>query len=539
MKYIEYAKTTFVAILAMLTNIYNALVSAFGTKGGAASPILGMHEQLRYIGENIGSKVQVIQACNDSTAFTAVLDASDLVNSVNHVTGSVAVEWDKDGVPGADVLSGIQDTIAAQDLSSFLANDYMMVASYIPDLTNVVSAHLRVGTDSANYQQWTWLKASMTAASYNLLLAKLSEATVVGNGWNQAVATYVSFVVEFAAAGNLLDAMKCDSIYIMTSEAVKQAFGSQAISNTTTCITLATDDQTRVAIGAAADAAVDGDAAGSQSAKLRGINKVLATISTAIGNIYTSITALLARVPVIQATHTSPMDGTVTYASNVTLDCAGWPFTVDTAANTCRISYLKYKPTAGSWTTLVNGAGGVSMSAAANVITVTGAGTPFAVGDLYELGLIYQDKAFVAATNEKRVVVTNDPVYTDTEDDVADTTNQAISTVNYPSADGLPMADDGKHHITLIGKLISVGLCTGEMRVQGTNDEDLTTADWITANCYDVKNDCVRNVWTLAAGATLTFWIACLDVRVKYIRVQVIIAGAATNTIIIKAVRSA
>lgn len=106
------------------------------------------------------------------------------------------------------------------------------------------------------------------------------------------------------------------------------------------------------------------------------------------------------------STHVSPVDGAVAYTSNVTVTCSGFPFTVDDA--NCVISYLLYKPTGGTWQNmLVNGQNGVSIVAAANVLTVAGAGTPFAAGDSYRVGIRYQDKGYVAVTNDSRVSVTN------------------------------------------------------------------------------------------------------------------------------------
>lgn len=105
-------------------------------------------------------------------------------------------------------------------------------------------------------------------------------------------------------------------------------------------------------------------------------------------------------------THWSSVDGTVTYTSNITLTCAGFPFTVEDA--TCTVAYILYKPLAGVWTRLINGTGGVSITSAANVITVAGAGTPFAATDIYVIGLSYQQKGFIAANNALRSEQIND-----------------------------------------------------------------------------------------------------------------------------------
>lgn len=122
-----------------------------------------------------------------------------------------------------------------------------------------------------------------------------------------------------------------------------------------------------------------------------------------------ALTAILAasgassQLPV---THWSPIDGSVTFTTDVTLTCSGFPFTVENG--TCGVVFVMYKPTAGLWTRLINGTSGVSISASANVITVTGAGTPFASGDTYIVGLSYQQKGFIAANNALRSEQIND-----------------------------------------------------------------------------------------------------------------------------------
>jgi hypothetical protein len=102
-------------------------------------------------------------------------------------------------------------------------------------------------------------------------------------------------------------------------------------------------------------------------------------------------------------THITPIDGSATYGgTSTTITCSGLPFTV--LDGTCVISFILYMPNGGQWQRpLVNGVGGVSLKAlAANTITVTGGGTPFAASDTYCIGFVYQQKAYTAATNSMR-----------------------------------------------------------------------------------------------------------------------------------------
>ena len=131
----------------------------------------------------------------------------------------------------------------------------------------------------------------------------------------------------------------------------------------------------------------------------------------------------------ITPTHVSPIDFSVAYTSNVTITCSGAPFTIDDA--NCFIPIIYYKPTGSTWQTpIVNGSGGVSIIASSNVITVAGAGTPFASGDEYVVAVKYQDKGFVAATEANRSSVIN-PANSFRSSDVVTYTNITTNTTTY------------------------------------------------------------------------------------------------------------
>lgn len=103
----------------------------------------------------------------------------------------------------------------------------------------------------------------------------------------------------------------------------------------------------------------------------------------------------------LQVTHTSPTDGTVVFTSNTTITASGFPFAVDDG--NCTVASILYKDSATStWKLLANGINGVSITAASNVITVTGAGTPFASGDVYYVSINQQQKTFVPGSNAGR-----------------------------------------------------------------------------------------------------------------------------------------
>lgn len=259
---------------------------------------------------------------------------------------------------------------------------------------------------------------------------------------------------------------------------------------------------------------------------------------------------VMAGVP-LMATHTSPIDGAVAYTSNVTVTCSGFPFTVDDT--TCCISYIAYKPTGGSWVRLVNSQNGVSFSATANVITVSGAGTPFASGDIYRVGIRYQDKAYTVATNSNRIEEINPLSQQFIEESLVDTTNVAAAATYYPASTGMAMA--GYKNFSITGKYIDGDATTTTLAVQGTNDEDSTNADWVAiqgqiqgitgtvtgivggVSGTPIVPGSVCSGLSTAIAQTMTFAWDFDNCNYRFIRV-VLTPGDATNTAIIKARRS-
>ena len=234
---------------------------------------------------------EVIRACNDHTEFTVLGDASNLADDPNHVTGSSAVLWDKAG--GTNVQSGVEDTITAMDLSAFSPNDYVMVSVYIPSLVDVASVGLLLGTDNGNYNHWEWADTELTAGDWNILIAPISEATMLALGWDQGAVTYVALEVIFDAAADTLAGMLVDQIAIISAK------------------------------------------------------------STATTNLIDILAALLLRMPSDGVTHRSPQDFSATYTSSTTLTLAGEP-TITNNAQIVKVVQIKADNTSAEWKQGIN-----------------------------------------------------------------------------------------------------------------------------------------------------------------------------------------
>lgn len=234
----------------------------------------------------------------------------------------------------------------------------------------------------------------------------------------------------------------------------------------------------------------------------------------------------------LQPSHTSPKDGSAVFASNVTITLSGFPFTV--ADTTALILYIMYKPTGGEWQQpLMNGINGVSITSSSNVLTVAGAGTPFASNDTYFIGILE------TAARQRGYDTSSDsvkgfevaPIWSQyVSESLVDTTNVSAATHDYL----VPMGGYGDYSIS--GKFIDAdGTLT--LKVYMMNDEDTSGGDWVQVYGYDDKNNVTTNVWTVTNG-TLTFAISFNSANYTHVKNEVVASGA-TNTVILKSRKKA
>ena len=239
--------------------------------------------------------------------------------------------------------------------------------------------------------------------------------------------------------------------------------------------------------------------------------------------------------PSTTADYKSPADFTATYTSNVTITLRGVPITI---TDNSQIKYIMMVPAAGQAKIFVNGSGGVTIAHAANVLTISGAGTPFTAGDVYEVGINGTTKAYDLSTDAKKTINLTPESSKYVQDSLVDTTNVAADTNYYPSSTGMSM--DGYKDFSLSGKFIDAD-GTMTLSLQATNDEDTTNAEWIDISLLGIDGNTGINVIASAmtvTNGTLTFGIEYNNLNYSNIRVKMV-NGGATNTAIIKARRKA
>ena len=202
-------------------------------------------------------------------------------------------------------------------------------------------------------------------------------------------------------------------------------------------------------------------------------------------------------------THSSARgDFTAAFKTNVTLDIAGTPKTVDNSklaqivvTNAAGIVVRRY----------INGVNGVAMSITSDVITITGAGTPFATGDKYDVQLNLFDKSKDISSNADLVSEISPPWsrYTALEDyttltpvDVAYDEGAVINVegfnfLNYAFSKTASDADNS--YIKIVYLDASGGTVDYQETYLGTPTTGVTA---ITPNLYEVDKAALVNIAT-------------------------------------------
>lgn len=200
----------------------------------------------------------------------------------------------------------------------------------------------------------------------------------------------------------------------------------------------------------------------------------------------------------VNAEYKSPDDFIAEYTSSNTITLSSLPFSV---ADSSQIQYVTVVPSTGDAATYVNGANGITMTISSNVITVNGVTDPFASGDVYQVGINAQEKAYDASTNSMMQSSLN-PVwerYTDPEElvdaqDLTDTYADYGAEIDMRGYTHLRIAivadvnDSENVDLKLLGKDESGG--TDEYEIEGGTTQELWTtgaSDGKYSYTFDVK----------------------------------------------------
>lgn len=180
----------------------------------------------------------VFDSFDATTGWTALSDDTlNLATTTKHVQGTAALTFDKVNGTANTVFAGIQKTLSSVNLGEVSSHDLLQGAFYIPDITNVSYAFLRLGTNSSNYNEWRIPDTALTAATFLLgsqALGDVNYAGITGNGWNPAAITYIAVGVAFDAETNTLAGIIFDEISYHTNQHTSTNISSEVTSTVNT-----------------------------------------------------------------------------------------------------------------------------------------------------------------------------------------------------------------------------------------------------------------------------------------------------------------
>jgi hypothetical protein len=164
----------------------------------------------------------VFDTFNATTGWSALnSDTANLATTAKHVSGTAALTFDKVDGAANTVFAAIQKTVGSVDLGAVSPHDLIQGSFYIPDLTNVSYAFLRLGTDSSNYNEWRLPDTNLTAAVFevgSLAIGSADYSGITGNGWDPSAITYICVGVAFDSETDTLAGIVFDEVSYHTNQ---------------------------------------------------------------------------------------------------------------------------------------------------------------------------------------------------------------------------------------------------------------------------------------------------------------------------------
>ena len=173
----------------------------------------------RHLGGEAGWRT-TIDACEYHASWTALNVAStNKANSINHIWGLGSISIGK-AADAAIVEAGCQKTLVqGVNLRRHGPMASIRFSIYIPLLTDVLYAFLRLGTDATNLLEWRVPPAKLTTGWNTVELLVGAPSTYLNNGWDPSNVTYVAWGLEFGLPATVLAGILMDNISVVNSEA--------------------------------------------------------------------------------------------------------------------------------------------------------------------------------------------------------------------------------------------------------------------------------------------------------------------------------
>jgi len=164
-------------------------------------------------------------------------DTGNLATTTKHVTGTLALTFDKLNGTANTIFAGIQKTLSSVDLGDISQHDLLQGTFYLPSISNVSYVFLRLGTDSTNYNEWRLPDTALEPATFEtgaLPVGDANYAGITGNGWNPSAITYIAVGVAFDNQTDTLAGIVFDEISYHTNQHTSTILGAEVTTEVST-----------------------------------------------------------------------------------------------------------------------------------------------------------------------------------------------------------------------------------------------------------------------------------------------------------------
>jgi len=186
-------------------------------------------------------KTIVLDDCEATTGWTALgNDTTGLATDLDHVYGTVSLEFDKVNGAANTIFGAIAKTIPGINVDDLVVNGegFITWCLNLSSLAAITSnyAFIRLGTDSSNYNEWR-IPYNDLKTGWNVckaLIGAPSTAGSTGNGWNSATVTYICVGIAFDAETSTLADIRVDRICLESCRRVSADITSEVSTSVST-----------------------------------------------------------------------------------------------------------------------------------------------------------------------------------------------------------------------------------------------------------------------------------------------------------------
>lgn len=224
------------------------------------------------------------------------------------------------------------------------------------------------------------------------------------------------------------------------------------------------------------------------------------------------------------ATHRSPVNFTATFSATTMITLAGNPTITDNS----QLAYVKVVDSGGTNTQVFIPGDGCTLTFTSPTLTIVGAGTPFATGDVYEVGINVETKGVDGGLDILKTVEQS-PSWAHRTTDLSYTATLSATAKSYYV---IPMDTYANGSIDF--KLVTGTGTTAVVKVYRTSLSSENISTITIANWWDVTTkvmDGDASFPCVASATNVASWDMCCPTITEYLMVEVDYTQGSTSTL--------